>query len=143
MLSKEFVLAGRAVFTAVNSKGERYTYRVRHKEATADYPEAWFASYLTGPDNTSDYSYIGKVDKGSGAVSLTAKSRLVETSRPLLVLRWLLKQVWEGKELPEGYAVFHMGKCGRCGRALTVPESIKNGIGPECIKHVNPVGVLA
>ena len=23
----------------------------------------------------------------------------------------------------------------RCGRTLTVPESIERGIGPECIKH--------
>lgn len=27
--------------------------------------------------------------------------------------------------------------CRRCGRALTDPKSVANGIGPECIKHVN------
>lgn len=26
----------------------------------------------------------------------------------------------------------HEGKCGRCGRALTRPESIDTGLGPEC-----------
>ena len=29
----------------------------------------------------------------------------------------------------------HAGKCCRCGRKLTHPESIKTGIGPECSKH--------
>jgi hypothetical protein len=28
-----------------------------------------------------------------------------------------------------------MGCCGRCGKSLTDPESRKQGIGPECIKH--------
>jgi hypothetical protein len=28
--------------------------------------------------------------------------------------------------------VWHEGRCGRCGRALTVPESVERGIGPEC-----------
>ena len=32
--------------------------------------------------------------------------------------------------------VWHEGRCGRCNRALTVPESIASGIGPECAKHV-------
>jgi hypothetical protein len=29
--------------------------------------------------------------------------------------------------------IWHEGRCGRCGRKLTVPESIHNGYGPECI----------
>jgi len=32
--------------------------------------------------------------------------------------------------------VFHEGACGRCGRTLTVPESIASGFGPECIRYV-------
>jgi len=24
-------------------------------------------------------------------------------------------------------------RCGRCGRVLTVPESVESGFGPECI----------
>jgi len=27
--------------------------------------------------------------------------------------------------------------CRRCGRRLTNPESVMNGIGPECIKHTS------
>ena len=30
--------------------------------------------------------------------------------------------------------VYHVGKCGRCGRKLTTPESILTGLGPECSK---------
>lgn len=32
--------------------------------------------------------------------------------------------------------IWHEGKCGRCGRQLTVPESIESGFGPECVKMI-------
>jgi hypothetical protein len=28
--------------------------------------------------------------------------------------------------------LWHEGRCGKCGRALTVPESIESGLGPVC-----------
>jgi hypothetical protein len=28
---------------------------------------------------------------------------------------------------------WHEGRCGRCGRRLTVPDSIASGYGPECV----------
>jgi hypothetical protein len=30
--------------------------------------------------------------------------------------------------------VWHEGSCARCGKKLTVPESIESGFGPECVK---------
>ena len=36
--------------------------------------------------------------------------------------------------LPEFVEVWHEGCCGKCGKRLTVPSSIENGLGPECIK---------
>ena len=35
-------------------------------------------------------------------------------------------------DVPDNLRVYHEGKCCRCGRTLTTPESIKKGIGPEC-----------
>lgn len=37
-----------------------------------------------------------------------------------------------GGVIPPSLEVWHEGRCGRCGRALTVPESIASGIGPVC-----------
>jgi rRNA maturation endonuclease Nob1 len=28
--------------------------------------------------------------------------------------------------------VYHLGRCGKCGKALTEPESISTGLGPIC-----------
>lgn len=136
MLSRSFVLAGRAVFTVSNPSGRRYTFRVVHKPGSDKFGPVWFVSLLTGPDNTSDYSYIGIVDAETGEVRLTARSRCSEDSRPVAVVRWALRHVWDGRALPDGYGLHHEGKCGRCGRALTVPSSIESGLGPECVKLV-------
>jgi hypothetical protein len=34
--------------------------------------------------------------------------------------------------MPAELEVWHQGSCGKCGRPLTVPESIASGIGPVC-----------
>lgn len=113
-VSKEFVLAGNATFTVQLPAGmERphYTYRVQKIEANDRWPESYFVKLLTGPDNTSDYSYR--------------------------LLNRVLARVWtEDHAAYEqfGYSTHHEGKCGRCGRKLTVPRSVETGIGPECEK---------
>jgi hypothetical protein len=39
--------------------------------------------------------------------------------------------------LPNFIEIWHEGRCGKCGRTLTVPDSIANGLGPECIKTIS------
>lgn len=132
-IDKTFVLAGRAVFTVSNPAGERYTFRVTHKPAAGKWAETWFAALLTGPNNESDYTYLGIVEP-EGKVRLTGKSPYPETALPVKVLAFALRVAWGVQKLPDGYAFHHEGKCGRCGRTLTVPESVESGIGPECAK---------
>lgn len=130
---QSFVLAGKAVFTVKNEQtGNRLTFKVTH----ADDPEKdlWFVSVLRGTDNESDYSYVGII-RGS-EFRLTAKSRVTEEAPAYRVFRWLYQHILAQKDLPGCVHVYHEGKCGRCGRTLTVPESIETGFGPECIKHV-------
>lgn len=136
-VDRKWVLAGKAIFTVSNPTGERYTYKIRHKKADDRWPETWFANLLTGPNNMSDYTYMGMVKPDTPViVHLTKASRYTEDSKPLKVLRWALKKVWAGEALPAGYKIHHEGRCGRCGAPLTVPESIESGYGPECIKKV-------
>jgi hypothetical protein len=134
MLTKDFVLAGRAVFTVSNAVGERYTFKVVHKDGAKG--PVWFVSLLTGPDNESDYSYLGILDAWSAEVVLTRASRYKCDSKPVKVLQWACKMIWSERALPAGYKMHHEGCCGRCGRPLTVPESIESGFGPECVKKV-------
>jgi hypothetical protein len=48
----------------------------------------------------------------------------------------VLNKLKVGK-LQDFVEVWHEGTCGKCGRALTVPSSIENGLGPECIKSLS------
>jgi hypothetical protein len=131
----DFIFAGQAIFTVSNPTGRSYTYRVSLKKGepgTRFAGEAWFVGLLTGPQNTGDYTYLGKLDRATGAVRLTRASAYPEDAVPVMVVRWALKLMLAGATLPSGYEVRHAGRCGRCGRVLTVPESIDSGIGPVC-----------
>lgn len=136
MITAEFVKAGRAIFTVKSKTGQYYTYKVGKSEGSEKFSPAWFIHLLTGPDNTSSYTYMGMLNPKDGTIRLTHSSRFSDDSLPVKVARWATNIIWAGKPLPEGYAIEHMGLCGRCGRALTVPSSIESGIGPECAKKL-------
>jgi hypothetical protein len=135
-LTRSWITAGKAIFTIANPAGDHYTYRVLQYEANSYYPETYFVSLLTGPSNETDYTYLGILRPGTGEVVLTAKSGYTADMIPVRVLRWALARIWKGLSLPEGYRLHHEGRCGRCGRVLTVPESVASGYGPECIKFI-------
>lgn len=145
-ITRDFALAGRAVFTVSNPAGDHYTYRIAELPARDGYgrQETAFAAFvLTGPDNTSDYTYVGMVDTASGRVRLTAKSRFTPACRAYRVLAWALSAIWAGRDLPPGYAIQHAGRCGRCGRMLSDPVSCSTGLGPECRHKMGLVAASA
>jgi hypothetical protein len=49
-----------------------------------------------------------------------------------MAMNWVLDHLSEG-EMPPLTEIWHEGRCGRCGRKLTVPDSIAIGIGPDCL----------
>ena len=132
--ARQFILAGNARVTLVSKKsGARFTYRVRRP--SPDKP--WFVSVLTGSDNESDYSFLGTVF-GDGHFKLSAKSKIGASAPSAVAWAWFAKVlVHPMPNLPDSIEVHHEGRCGRCGQALTVPESIESGFGPECINHVH------
>lgn len=131
----KFVLAGNATFTLRSLKtGVRYTFKVQQGEAeNGAKQDRWFVKYLTGTDNESDYTYLGMIQHGK--FMLTAKSKLPWSAVPVVAFRWAFEHLISGQDLPNT-EFWHAGKCGRCGRKLTVPESIASGYGPECITKV-------
>lgn len=128
-----FIFAGNAVFTLRSAKtGTRYTYKVQTPQ-TPDpgREEVHFIKVLTGPDNTGDYQFFGTVF-GRKTFRVSRKSRISGSAPSVRAFEWFIGLLLGGVELPTGLDVYHEGRCGRCGRALTVPESILTGFGPEC-----------
>lgn len=139
MVSKQFITAGDAIFSISCPDGTHHTYRVQHVPANGQWPEAWFVKLFTGSDNSDNraYTYLGKLDTFTGQVQLTAKSCRTDDHISVRLLNRVLARVWADDHAAyeqHGYATHHEGRCGLCGRRLTVPESIEEGIGPECRK---------
>lgn len=129
----DFLLAGDARFTLVSKRtGARYTFRV-HASKDTSRAKVWFVSLLTGSNNEGDYTYLGIL--ASREFRLTAKSRMDLKSPPVAAIKWLVAMLVRGVE-PQDAEIWHEGHCGRCGRLLTVPDSITTGYGPECAKIV-------
>ena len=134
----EFMLAGSALFSLKSVKtGQHFTYQVSRakddgKQGTA---LTWVVGLLTGPDNNADYNYIGIVrargDDDIPKFRTTAKTRN-PNSASVKGFEWFTKQVFENGTHLSQVECWHAGKCGRCKRTLTDPESIRSGIGPVC-----------
>ena len=128
---RRFIKVGHAVFTIQNRRtGNHLTFRVTRR---AD-RDLWFVEVLRGPDNENDYLYVGAIF--GHEFRLTRRSRVGEDSMSFRVFRWLHQYLESQVDLPASVSVYHEGCCGRCGRRLTVPQSIRQGFGPECIQHV-------
>jgi hypothetical protein len=126
-----FTLAGNATITLESEKTHHhFTYRVRRAEGTA---KRWFVSLLNGPDNTANFVYVGLVDAVTGQLAFrqTAKAKVSADAPSVRGFKYFWNAV-STERMPKDMIVRHEGKCGRCGRKLTVPESIDRGIGPEC-----------
>lgn len=148
MIDFAFATAGRAVFTIElpasyvekHDAATHYTYRVSRRDAQGNYPVTYFVSLLTGPDNTADYRYLGILDVDTGAIRRTAKSCAGPDAVSFILADRLMQRLRKGEGdavKAAGFDVHHEGCCGRCGRALTVPESVESGIGPECARRMS------
>jgi hypothetical protein len=148
MITKEFITAGRAIFTLAIPESflashpeckPHYTYRVVRKPGNDKWPEAWFINLLAGPNNTQDYQPLGKLNPTTGAIALTRVTRFTDEALPVRLVRRAVAAIWQGQAdaiTAAGFELHHEGRCGRCGRVLTVPESIVTGFGPECASRL-------
>lgn len=127
-----FILGGKSIFTVRNVvTGNRFTYKLTRKKSLKEGDDdVVFVKVLSRPDNTSDYTFIGTIFGGT-TYKHSTKSPFGSDAMSSKAIDWLVRNA---KSLPENVEVWHEGKCARCGRKLTVPESIRSGFGPECSK---------
>lgn len=90
---------------------------------------------MNGPDNTANYIYIGTA-KLAGGFNITPKSKVTTDATSFKVFNYIFNRL-RLNTLESFIEFYHHNKCGKCGRTLTVPESVIDGIGPECKKMLN------
>lgn len=125
----KFITAGKAVFTVKSLKsGEHITFKVKKSKKPAG--PSHFVTVRDDADGIGSYSYLGVLWNGA-EFNHGVRSLLAHDSKYANAARWLFSNLKQN-QLPARCEFWHEGKCGRCGRALTHPESIASGIGPEC-----------
>ena len=121
-----FLFAGNATITLRSLKtGARFTYKVEE----SDDGHCHFVSLLTGDDNEGSFNYLGHFR--GGVYSHGRKSKISAEAPSAKAFAWFAAKILRS-QLPAGLEIWHCGRCGHCGRKLTVPESVATGFGPDC-----------
>lgn len=125
-----FATAGNSIFTIVSKKTQvRFTYRMKQ----SDDGKVFFVSVLTGSDNENDYTYLGTIRNAEKApFKHGAKSKITTDATSAKAFAWVWPHIAAGEM--DDIEFWHEGRCGRCARLLTVPESLTAGLGPDCRK---------
>ena len=129
---KRFITAGNAIITLESKRtGRWFTYRIKKAKKDKDVDNApLFVSVLVGSDNENSYTYMGTIFNGN-TFKLTKNSKIGKDALSYKAFTFFFNLLQNNK-VHEEMSVYHRGICGRCGKTLTVPESLINGFGPEC-----------
>jgi len=129
---KAFIFAGKATLTLESKRtGTWFTYKIKKANKEEDSP--YFVSVLTGMNNDSAYTYMATIfnNNGVNVLRLTKHSKIGEKAISYKAFSFFFSLINKNK-LHKEINIYHRGVCGRCGRLLTVPESLINGLGPFC-----------
>jgi hypothetical protein len=123
---RRYLLGGIATITLVG-RNARYTYRITKKFFDGKPKPFFFVSVLVGSDNWTNYKYAGTLSETTLELRSSAKSKIADTAPSVAAFRWAMAHLDSDR-----FEFWHEGHCCRCGKKLTVPESIERGMGPDC-----------
>ena len=119
-------------YTLINTETGTYITLKIHTVQKGNLKGKRIVSKLVGRDNENSYESFGFIHKETG-IDVWRNKRNHKNWQILKILRSLIingeRSRWYGKvELKLSK------RCLRCNRKLTTPQSIEDGIGPECIR---------
>jgi hypothetical protein len=124
----KFIFAGKSTFTVINTQTDnRFTFYLKLSKTS----NLFFVKVLSGPET---YTYIGTC--ANGYFKHSKKSVISQDAQSVKVFNYILNRL-RMDTLQDFVEIWHEGKCGKCGRPLTVPSSIENGLGPSCLKKLS------
>jgi len=133
----QYIFGGKSTFTLQSvASGERFTYQIVQsaKRPGDTRPPVFFVTVLTGPDNSSDYAFVGTIFERK-TYKFSPKAGFTMQSPSVKAFQWAFAKFVEGV-VPDQLEFWPTTNCARCGRPLTVPTSVHNGFGPDCITKV-------
>lgn len=125
------------VYTIQNvTTGEHRTFQIRTQPDHVKFaPGQRIIQLLVGPDNTSNYKGFGFVNDETIVVWKKFRGGQRKSD-----YEWYAEMIWDLATKGSvgrwsNYRLLIEGRCIRCNRRLTHPDSIDSGIGPECGKR--------
>lgn len=110
--------------------GEHRTFRIwTQSEESSFMPGRRLVGLLSGPDNESDYIAFGVLSESGDAIHLWKKHK--ESA----FFRWVSAALLDPERFADRVVFSFDGRCRRCNRLLTCPESVESGIGPTCLER--------
>lgn len=136
---RTFLFQGKALFTLENKeKNTHITFRVQSPKRRRGTPEdlRFFDVHVKAlNDQYHGSRFIGRIDRKLKSFKPRGFSSTEDVG--IQTINWIIRH-WENLEhfvQEDKLGIYHMGTCCKCGLPLTVPESIQNGIGPQCFKY--------
>lgn len=120
----EYLFAGKAILTIKSMKtGQHFTYRVNRIPNS----DIFTVCYL----GSEGWYYMGSIFQRSTFKATGKTPAVVVNGVKWKAFEYFFRFLAKG-EIPPNVRTYHHGKCGACGRRLTDPISIAEGVGPEC-----------
>lgn len=137
MLAKGNSKNMKRVFTIVDkrssvlSEQRRFTFKITEN---VDRPYKRFVKLMNGRDNENNFAYFAHLTLQNNSFLYkhgADKAKVGRNAESVQLFENVLAHLRAHIEMP-GIEIWHSGRCARCGRRLTVPESVHTGYGPEC-----------
>lgn len=126
----KFVFGGNANITIESKKtGRWFTYKIRRADKEKK-NSPYFVSVLVGGDNDNSYMYMGTIFDFTKLI-LTKRSKITKDAMSYKAFKFFF-DLLNKNTIHSDMRVYHSGVCSVCGRKLTTPESLKDGMGPIC-----------
>lgn len=126
------LLAGKSTLTLRNpARGTHIRVRMynRKDHSTGKPSSCYFLKVSLLGDGDAGYKYAGAYFSDSKRFKAAPE---LEVDPPLAAVVSLILRAIDTPNVLSAAEIMHEGKCCRCGRKLTHPESIETGLGPEC-----------
>lgn len=137
----EYIHAGNAVvrLLAPSGKAHTYLYKIPRDLAGFDVKRRFVYALHENPEkNTVQEFYLGQLSPITDDFEITRASRFLPDTEIVKGAIYIDKlrrnqDIFDRSPMK----VYHLGKCGRCGRPLDDEESLKYGLGKKCRKRID------
>ena len=129
----EYIHGGRGIVKLQAPSGNHHYYMFQKPSSNACFPEDVVFVYAV--HDFQKKFYLGMIEQNQ--FRLTKSSRFLPDTDIVRGAFFIMNSSKSQKLLDTTpMKIYHMGMCGRCGRALEAAESVHLGFGPKCRKRL-------